>query len=113
MRAGPMHDRIAIDESVDSLDATRAPKHSWSRIWECAAEIGTVSSRDYFTGTREEGVSTVRIRLRYPPPDVNVTLTCRVIDVARGFTYTIDSVLWDDKRTLMTLMCTSGASDGR
>lgn len=110
MRAGPMHDRIAIDEAIDTLDSTRAPKTSWQQIWECDAEIGTVSSRDYFTGTREEGVSTVRIRLRYPP--VNVNLKCRVRDVERGFYFAIDSVLWDDKRTLMTLMCTMGASDG-
>lgn len=111
MRAGPMHDRIRIDEPVpDDVDGMEAPVHEWNTVWECAAQIGTVTSREFFSQQRENAIEGARIVLRYPP--VNVTAACRVTDVERGIVYAIDAVLFDDKRTLMTLACTAGLNDG-
>lgn len=111
MRAGPMHDRIRIDEPVpDEVDGMIAPRHEWLEVWECAAQINTVTGREYFSQQRENAVEGVRIVLRYPP--VNVTAACRCTDVVRGIVYAIDAVLFDDKRTLMTLACTAGQNDG-
>lgn len=111
MRAGPMHDRIRIDAPVpDTVDGMLAPRHEWVEVWECAAQIDTVSSREFFSQQRENAIDGVRVRLRYPP--VNVTTACRITDIARGIVYAIDAVLFDDKRTLMTLACTSGQNDG-
>lgn len=112
MRAGPMHDRIRIDEPVPSVDGTFAPRHEWREAWECAAQISTVTGREYFSQQRENAVDGVRIVIRYPPPTVNVTAACRCTDLTRGIVYAIEAVLFDDKRTLMTLACTSGANDG-
>src|SRR5262245_30929508 len=113
MRAGPMHDRIRIDEPVpDEVDGNVAPRHEWREVWECAAQIGTVTGREYFAQQRENAIDGSRIVIRYPPPSVNVTSACRVTDLQRGIIYAIDAVLFDDKRTLMTLACTSGQNDG-
>lgn len=112
MKAGPLYDRIAIDEPVPAVDGMIAPRHEWQRVWECAAQIDTVTAREFFSQQRENAIDGVRIRLRFPPPSVNVTMACRVTDVVRGTVYAIDAVLWDNKRTLMTLACTSGQNDG-
>lgn len=111
MRAGPMHDRIRIDEPVpNTVDGMIAPRHDWQQVWECAAQISTVTGREFFSQQRENAIDGVRIVLRYPA--VNVTSACRVTDVMRGIVYAIDAVLFDDKRTLMTLACSSGQNDG-
>lgn len=113
MKAGPLRDRIRIDEPVpNTVDGMVAPRHEWQTIWECAAQIGTVTGREFFSQQRENAIDGARIYLRHPPPNVNVTSACRVTDIARGTVYAIDAVLFDDKRTLMTLACTSGANDG-
>lgn len=113
MRAGPMHDRIRIDEPVpDSVDGMIAPRHDWREVWTCAAQISTVTGREFFSQQRENAIDGVRIVMRYPSSSVNVTSACRVTDIARGIVYAIDAVLFDDKRTLMTLACTSGQNDG-
>lgn len=112
MRAGPMHDRIRIDEPVPAVDGSFAPRHEWAPVWDCDAQISTVTSREFFSQQRENAVDGVRIVIRYPPPTVNVTTACRCEDTQRGIVYAIEAVLFDDKRTLMTLACSSGANDG-
>lgn len=112
MRAGPLRDRIRIDEPVPAVDGMIAPRHEWQPVWECAASIDTVTAREYFSAQRENAVDGVRIVLRYPPSTVNITMACRATDVRRNIVYQIDAVLWDDKRTRMTLACTSGQNDG-
>jgi head-tail adaptor len=112
MRVGPLHDRIRIDAVTNGRDGMGAPKRTWAPLWEAAAQIDTYNGREYFTGTREESADYVRIRMRYHPKAVNITSECRAVDVRRGITYAISSVLFDDKRTLLTLACVSGVSDG-
>jgi head-tail adaptor len=112
MRIGPLHDRVRIDAVSNAKDAMGAPSRTWAPLWEAAASIETASAREYFTGSREEAADIVRIRMRYPPRDLNVTSEARAVDVRRGIVYAIQSVLFDDKRTLLTLACVSGVSDG-
>jgi head-tail adaptor len=89
-----------------------APKRVWSTLWEAAAQIDTFNGREYFTGTREEAADYVRVRMRYHPRAVNITAQCRATDTRRGIVYAVSAVLFDDKRTLLTLTCVSGVSDG-
>jgi head-tail adaptor len=112
MRAGPMHDRIRIESPGQGKDGMGAPKRVWMAVWECAAEIATVSGREYFSGTREEAADVVRIRCRYHPKAVTVAADCRAVDTRRGIVYAITAVLFDDKRSLLTFICTSGVADG-
>jgi head-tail adaptor len=112
MRIGPLHDRVRIDQCVEGRDTMGAPSRTWTPLWEAAAQIDTANGREYFTGTREEAADVVRVRMRYPPRDVNVTSAARAVDVRRGITYAIQGVLFDDQRTLLTLACVSGVSDG-
>ena len=112
MRIGPLHDRVRIDRCVTTKDAMGAPSRAWATLWEAAAQIETTNAREYFTGTREEAADLVRIRMRYHPRAVNVTAEARAVDVRRGITYAIQGVLFDDKRTLLTLACVSGVADG-
>jgi len=106
-----MHDRIRIDAPVpDEVDEMDAPSHEWEEVWECAAQISTLTSREFFSQQRENAIEGVRIVIRFPP--VNVTAAHRVTDIDRGIIYAIDAVLFDDKRTLMTLACTAGLNDG-
>lgn len=108
-----MHDRIRIDEPVpDEVDGMVAPRHEWQTVWECAAQIGTVTGREFFSQQRENAIEGTRIVIRYPTSDVNITSACRCTDVKRGIIYAIDAVLFDDKRTMMTLACTAGQNDG-
>lgn len=110
MRAGPLHDRIRIDEPVPGVDGMVAPRHAWAPIWECAAQISTLTGREFFSQHRETATEGVRIYIRFPP--VNVTAACRCEDLQRGIVYAIEAVLFDDKRSLMTLACVAGGSDG-
>lgn len=112
MKIGPLHDRIRIDECVTKRDALGAPMRVWEPMWEAAAQIDTYGGREYFTGTREEASDSIRIRMRYHPKALNVTAECRAVDIRRDITYAIQTVLFDDKRTLLTLNATSGVSDG-
>jgi len=112
VRVGPLHDRVRIDRCVTTKDALGAPSRAWVALWTAAAQIDTVSGREYFTGTREEAADLVRIRMRYHPLGMNITADARAVDVRRGITYAIQSVLFDDKRTLLTLACASGVADG-
>lgn len=112
MRAGPLRDRIRIDEPVPAVDGMVAPRHEWQPLWECAAEISTTTAREFFSQQRENAIDGVRIVMRYPPVGINVTAACRVTDINRGIIYAIDAVLFDNKRTRMTLAATSGQNDG-
>jgi len=112
VRIGPLHDRVRIDRAVTTKDTLGAPSRTWVELWTGAAQIDTANSREYFTGTREEAADMVRIRMRFHPKAVNVTADCRATDVRRGIVYAIQGVLFDDKRTLLTLACVSGVSDG-
>jgi head-tail adaptor len=112
VRIGPLHDRVRIDDCITGKDALGAPVRAWLPLWEAAAQIDTANAREYFTGTREEATDQVRIRMRYHPRAMNVTARARAVDVRRGIVYAITGVLFDDKRTLLTLACISGASDG-
>ncbi len=112
MRIGPMHDRIRIEEPATVKDGFGAPSRQWTAVYESAAQIETLNGREYFSNNREEAADTVRIRMRYPPRALNLTSDHRAIDTRRGIVYAISAVLFDDKRTLMTLACTSGVSDG-
>lgn len=112
MRIGPLHDRIRIDNAVNTRDAMGAPARTWETLWEAAAQIETLNGREYFTGTREEAIGVIKIRLRYHPRAVNINANCRAVDTRRGIVYAITAVMFDDKRTLLTLACVSGSSDG-
>lgn len=112
MRIGPMHDRIRIEAPATTRDALGAPQRNWTPVYESAAQIETLTGREYFTNSREEAADTIRIRMRFPAKALNITADHRAIDTRRGNVYAISAVLFDDKRTMMTLACTSGVSDG-
>lgn len=112
MRAGPLRERIAIQNPFTGRDELGAPKRDWMTIWECAAHIQTVSGREYFTGEREEASALIRIYIRYPPRSVNINAECRALDLRHGITYGISAVLFDARRSICTLACFSGTSDG-
>lgn len=112
MKIGPLRDFVRIESVTSARDGMGAPVRTWAPLWEAHAQIETLSGREYFTGTREEASDTVRIYMRFPPKDLNVTSECRAIDTRRGITYAITAVLFDAKRTLLTLAGISGVSDG-
>lgn len=113
MRAGPLRDRIRIEEPGNGRDALGAPKRVWTPLVEhWPAQISTYSAREYFATGREEAADVVKIVCRYHPSAVNVTAGCRAVDELRGIVYAITACLFDDKRTILTLSCLSGVSDG-
>lgn len=112
MKIGPLRDRVRIEMPAIGRDSLGAPVRAWAEVWEAAAQIDTYNGREWFTGDRMEAADMVRIRLRYHPRAVNVTAQCRAIDTRRGIVYAISQVRFDDKRTLLTLECVSGTSDG-
>ena len=112
MRIGPMHDRIQIDECINEVDALRAPVRTWVELWTAAAQIDTQSAREYFANSREEAANNVVIRMRYHPRGMRVNAQCRATDTRRGIVYAITGVLFDDKRTMLTITARSGVSDG-
>jgi len=107
-----MHDRVRIDECVNGVDALRAPKRTWEPLWEAAAQIDTVSAREYYANNREESANSVVIRMRYNPKGMRVNAQCRATDIRREITYAITGVLFDDKRSMLTITARSGVSDG-
>jgi len=112
MRAGPLRDRVRFEAPGAGRDALGAPKRVWTPILETRASIQTISGREYFANGREEAADVVKIICRFHPLSVNITADCRVVDMLRGITYAITTVLFDDKRTIMTATCLSGVSDG-
>lgn len=112
MKIGPLRDRIRLEEPAITRDAMGAPVRAWQTVWEAAAQIDTYNGREWFTGDRMEAADMVRIRLRYHPRAVNITAQCRAIDTRRSIIYAISQVRFDDKRTLLTLECVTGTSDG-
>lgn len=112
MRAGPLRDRIRFESPGNGSDAMGAPKRVWVPILETRGSIQTVSGREYFSNGREEAADVVKIICRFHPKTVNITADCRAVDMLRGIVYAITTVLFDDKRTMMTVTALSGVSDG-
>ena len=102
--AGPLSQRIQIQQPSTAQDATGEPLTTWSDVAICWAHVQDISGRQYVAagGVQNSVQTTITIRHR-----TGLAPSMRVLHA--GNIYRVEAILGQDKRFL-TLMCARSAA---
>lgn len=109
LKAGRLRHRIRIEAVTNGLDAMGAPIKTWAQIAEVAADIASVSGREYFAAGRDLGEETWKITIR-SIPGIHLDGTYRATDVDTGAVFDVTAVLDSHARDMLTLAAKSGGA---
>lgn len=110
MRAGRLRHRILIESRIESRDEFGGVTLAWGVVEDnVPAEIVPLSGREFLAAGELQGEVTTRMTIRYMP---GIEANMRVQH--DGQVYRIVAALPDPTlRRHITLMCATGAGDGR
>ena len=109
VRAGQLRQRIDIEQSTQTADASGQLTDSWASVRECSARVLDVSASATFSGSQIESTTTTLVIVRYPHagpfPDSAMRVVYRDGDTTR--TLNIEKVQRrDERQTDLWLHCT-------
>lgn len=108
MKAGRLRHRIRLEQVTDGLDAVGAPTKTWTPIVEVAAEIRSVTGREFLAAGRDLGEETYRIFIR-EVPGYQIGPSWRAVDIDTGAEYAITAVLENHTASTLTLIARAGS----
>ncbi|MAF43064.1 MAG: head-tail adaptor protein [Parcubacteria group bacterium] len=102
MRARKLRHRVTIQSNTESRDATRgAITNTYATLKTVWANVGTLSTKEYFSESQRNNEVTSKIRIRYLS---TVTTAMRVVHGSD--TYEITGIINPDgKNCYLDLMC--------
>jgi SPP1 family predicted phage head-tail adaptor len=112
IKAGALRHRVAFEELVADLDSDGATVENWAPSFPTpvSAEIKALSGRELIAAQAVQSKISTRIKVRYRP---GFKATMR--GVHRGVIYDVEAVIPDPDSGIgfLTLLCSSGVSDGQ
>ncbi len=109
VRAGQLRQRINIEQTTQSADASGQLTDSWATVRECSARVLDVSASETFAGSQIEATTSTLVIIRYPQtgsfPDSEMRVVYEDGDNSR--TLNIEKVQRrDERQTELWLHCT-------
>ncbi len=98
--AGKLRERITIEQPVEARDEYGSTVQTWETFVAVRAAVEPISGREYFSAQATQSEVTTKIRIRHL---AGVTTKMRVS--WRGTMLDIESIIPDERRREMTLMC--------
>ena len=106
MRAGVLNQRIIIEKMTETKDAFGSA-FGWKYLDTVWASVSDISGREFIAAQGIQNEVSTRILIRYRH---EVDEKARILH--GNDVYNVLAVLKDGKKTMMTLMCKRGVSDG-
>ena len=109
VRAGPLRQRVNIEQSTQTADAAGQLTDAWESVRECSARVLDVSAAETFAGSQIEATTSTLVIIRYPRtgpfPDGKLRVVYEDGDNSR--TLNLEKVLRrEERQTEMGLHCT-------
>ena len=100
MQAGKLRQRVTLQTATETANDYGELTRIWADTTTVWASVESLTGREYLQAQQEKISVTTRIVMRYRS---GVTTTMRA--TWDGHTYNIRSVLQDERKTMLTLMC--------
>lgn len=109
MNAGPLDQRITIQQRTAGVDALGQAATTWADVAEVWAQVQPLRGTEFFAAGQIQSAVEVRFRIRHR---TGVAPTMRVL--WRSQAHDIVSVIEPNgAQVMLELMCTAGVRDGR